>query len=88
MEAVANGGKFDVLSLPKPIMDCIASLGFTQMTPVQAASIPLFLKESNTYYHLQVEDSEFPLDAKMGVFEHICILFRKPNQRQVFFIYL
>ncbi|KAL2915583.1 ATP-dependent rRNA helicase spb4 [Polyrhizophydium stewartii] len=46
MEDVANAGEWESLqpALSAPILSALATLGFDQMTPVQAHTVPLFMK--------------------------------------------
>ncbi|KAI8928985.1 P-loop containing nucleoside triphosphate hydrolase protein, partial [Entophlyctis helioformis] len=48
-ESVANAGEWSDLrpALSAPILDALASLDFTQMTPVQASTVPLFMSHKD-----------------------------------------
>ncbi|KAJ3222025.1 hypothetical protein HDU81_010162, partial [Chytriomyces hyalinus] len=40
---VASAGTWDTIKVSPQMLDTLALVGFSQMTPVQAATIPLFL---------------------------------------------
>ncbi|KND03357.1 uncharacterized protein SPPG_02400 [Spizellomyces punctatus DAOM BR117] len=49
MEDIANAGRWDALNPPlsAPILEALQTLSFTQMTPVQASTVPLFMKNKD-----------------------------------------
>ncbi|KAJ3027174.1 ATP-dependent RNA helicase ddx55 [Rhizophlyctis rosea] len=49
MDEVANAGSWESLKPPlsKSTMDALGSLGFSQMTPVQSGTVPLFMKNKD-----------------------------------------
>ena len=42
-----NSTKFHSLALPEPLLTNLQSLGYNDMTPIQAASLPLILQQQD-----------------------------------------